>query len=122
MGSLTFSDLREKNRTRCERWHTNGGITSWSESDWAVAMAGEAGEICNAIKKLNRIRDGMESKPDSSEDFKEREQAIIGIGQELADTVIYIDLLAQRLGLDLGIEVTKKFNRVSEKYSFPERL
>lgn len=121
MSSLTFEELRLKNAQRSKRWHP-GGITDWSPADWAVAMVGEAGECCNAVKKLNRIRDSMASKPDSSEDFKTHEQAVAGIGQEIADTVIYLDLLAQRLGLDLQIEVTKKFNRVSEKYGFPERL
>jgi NTP pyrophosphatase (non-canonical NTP hydrolase) len=122
MSSLTFDDLREKNRTRCLRWHPNGGVTAWSASQWGIAMAGEAGEVCNAIKKLNRIEDGINNQSTHSKQVDTKEEAIIEIGQEIADTIIYLDLLAQSLGLDVQQEVTKKFNRVSERYGFPERL
>lgn len=61
-------------------------------------MAGECGEACNLIKKLRRGEDVP------TED----------IAFELADLVIYADLLAERLGIDLGAAVRAKFNFVSE--------
>src|SRR5262245_40821302 len=39
---LTFGKLSRVNLARCRRWHP-GGLAEWSPSDWAVAMAGEAG-------------------------------------------------------------------------------
>ena len=119
---LTFDDLKNANLSRAARWH-RGGLNEWSISDWAVAMAGEAGEICNAIKKLRRVEDGIANKSeDPARLLDTRDGAILAIGAELADTMIYLDLLAQRLGLDLATEVVLKFNLVSARYGFPERL
>jgi len=74
-------------------------------------MAGELGEACNQIKKLRRLTDGKQlaNIPTSA-------KAIVNkIAKELADTVIYADLLAARLGIDLGISVRDKFNEVSDR-------
>jgi len=114
---LTFDRLREINAKRCVRWHP-GGIEEWTISDWGCAMAGEAGEACDEIKKLRRIETGAANLSDT----KTREQAIQAIGIELADTVTYADLVAQRIGINLAEFVKRKFNSVSEKYGFPERL
>lgn len=115
---LNFDDFRRANGARCLRWHPDG-ITSWSQSDWAVAIAGEAGEMCNVVKKLNRLRDGLVGN--HGEDVSHA-QLIAKLGKELADVVIYCDLLAQREGLNLGELVRLKFNEVSERNNFPERL
>jgi len=94
---LTFVALRAANKRRCEQeFHA---IASWSATDWACAMAGECGEACNLIKKLRR-GDAVE---------------IEDIGRELADLVTYADLLAERLGIDLGEAVRDKFNEVSTR-------
>jgi NTP pyrophosphatase (non-canonical NTP hydrolase) len=113
--TLRFRDLREVNLSRCKRWHP-GGVDDWSLSDWAVAMAGEAGEVCDVVKKLNRERDGIRGNSKTEEELK------IELGKELADTLIYLDLLAARAGINLSEVVTEKFNEVSEKFDFPERL
>jgi NTP pyrophosphatase (non-canonical NTP hydrolase) len=97
MDNLTFSELRLASVKRCEKsFHT---VEDWSPTDWACAVAGEVGEACNLIKKLKR---GEEINPDE-------------IGKELADAVCYLDLLAHRLGLDLGKCVRDKFNEVSSR-------
>ena len=118
---LSFAQLRQANKTRCVRWH-KGGIEEWSASDWAVAMFGEAGEACNAIKKLIRVRLGAANINEPGRQLSTEAEAIAAIWEELADTLCYIDLLAIRLGINLEHEVRKKFNAVSEKYGFPERL
>lgn len=41
---------------------------------------------------------------------------------ELADVIIYADLIAARLGIDLGDAVRRKFNEVSELREAEERL
>lgn len=120
--ALTFRGLREVNVARCNRWHPPTGLESWSVSDWAVAMAGEAGEVCNAVKKLRRAEDMITSLNDAGRQIDSKAQAVAVIGEELADTFLYLDLLAARLGIDLEAEIVAKFNSVSAKYDFPERL
>jgi NTP pyrophosphatase (non-canonical NTP hydrolase) len=103
------------NLTRCLRWHPQG-LNSWSLSDWAVALAGEAGELCNVVKKLNRERDGLVGN-------KETPGALLASLQaEAADVYLYLDLFAQAAGFDLAESVRIKFNAVSMRNGFPERL
>jgi NTP pyrophosphatase (non-canonical NTP hydrolase) len=103
MDILTFEELRDVNVKRCE--DVFFPLDSWTPSDWACALAGEAGEACNAVKKLNRGDGNVEE-----------------VGKELADTIIYADLLAARLGIDLAAAVVEKFNEVSEKRGSNVRL
>ena len=115
---LSFTDLRAANETRCERaFHPIG---AWSLTDWATAAAGELGEACNVIKKMRRF-EGSHNDPalnidPASEDGKRL------LAHELADTVIYLDLLAARAGIDLGEAVREKFNLVSERVGSSVRL
>lgn len=121
MAKLSFSKISRINKQRCNAWHPNG-LDHWSVSDWSNAMAGEAGEICNAVKKLRRLEDKLPSKNDRGRNLKNRQQAVAKIGEELADTFLYLDLLASKLGIDLPEEIVKKFNKVSDKYGFPQKL
>lgn len=121
MMTMSFADFSAINVQRCARWH-KAGIEEWSISDWATAMAGEAGEVCNAVKKLRRIECDAANINDAHRQLSTREQAILAIGEEIADTVIYLDILAHRLGLNLAEEIAAKFNKTSERYGFPERL
>jgi NTP pyrophosphatase (non-canonical NTP hydrolase) len=107
--SIRFSHLRAANLARCEvSFHP---LNDWSPADWATAMAGEVGEACNQVKKLRRLQDGLQLA-----NIPPEAQGIIeSIGKELADTVIYADLLAARLGIDLGKAVVDKFNEVSDR-------
>lgn len=94
---LRFDELRHSNLLRCEdAFHP---LFEWSPTDWATAMAGECGEACNLIKKLRRGEDIPTGQ----------------IADELADLIIYTDLLAARLGIDLGAAVVRKFNEVSDR-------
>ena len=99
---LSFSKLRASNVVRCrEAYHP---LDDWSPTDWACAAAGEMGEACNFVKKLRRGAQGAD-----------RAVLTQQIARELADTVIYIDLLAARLQIDLGAAVVEKFNRTSQE-------
>jgi len=113
MKQLTFGDLRTANVTRALRWHP-AGLDSWTASDWLVAVTGELGELASLLKMRNRERDGLVGNKFSPS----KEQ----IADELADVLIYLDLLAEVLGVDLGEAVVKKFNEVSIRVGFPERL
>lgn len=74
-------------------------------------MAGEAGEVCNAVKKLRRLADGT----NTAKDPQTTVEVVEAIANELADTVIYADLLAARLHINLDHAVVRKFNEVSER-------
>jgi len=109
MSTLSFYRLRKQNIKRCEDvFHP---VNSWSPTDWATAMAGECGEACNEIKKLRRL-DGADNNIDTPE---KRAQLRQKTANELADLIIYADLLAARMGIDLGQAVIDKFNEVSIK-------
>jgi NTP pyrophosphatase (non-canonical NTP hydrolase) len=118
MRNLSFFQLSVANYSRCERWHPKG-ISSWSLSDWATATVGEVGEACNIIKKMNRLRDGLVGNQGDDADVDVLKSKL---GYELADAVIYLDLMAQAAGLSLEDCVRDKFNIVSIRNHFPERL
>lgn len=44
------------------------------------------------------------------------------LADELADVILYADLLARKADIDLDVVIRRKFNRVSEAQGFPERL
>lgn len=112
---LTFEALRAANIARCKKWHP-GGVADWSLSDWMTATAGELGEAANVIKKLNRVRDGLVGNKETLEELQR------ALAYELADTLIYLDLVAAAAGVDLGRAVIEKFNIVSERNGFSDRL
>ncbi len=43
------------------------------------------------------------------------EEPCIALGKEIADVVTYLDLLAQRVGLNLSDILVQKFNEVSDR-------
>lgn len=100
---------------RCLRWHPRG-INSWSLSDWCVALSGEVGELCNVVKKLNRSRDGLIGNKETDSELQSN------IAKEIADVYLYLDLLSQAAGVDLSAAIRDKFNEVSVRNKFPERL
>lgn len=122
MSELTFKRLREINLKRAQRWHKSEDLSDWSIADWFTATTGELGEAGNVIKKLRRLESEYESINDKDRQIDSKEQAMQELGKELADTQLYLDLLACRCGINLEEEVVKKFNITSDKYGFPEKL
>lgn len=116
MSDLNLAELRRVNVMRCTRWH-GPDSEKWSLADWSNATCGEVGELANVIKKIRRQETGARNEGDPPR-WKLEEMA----AEELADVVIYCDLLAQELGVDLSEAIRKKFNKVSDKYGFPEKL
>lgn len=106
---LSFGDLREANYERQKEWDPEAGIT---EEYLGNALAGEVGETCNVVKKLARQRLGLRGSRATSED----------LGEEIADVIIYADLLAKFYNIDLGDAVRKKFNKTSAKYDLKTQL
>lgn len=112
--TVSFEDLRQENVNRCnESYHP---LFDWSPTDWACAMAGECGELCNLIKKLRRLVGPETSYHQALGQMRGQ------IADELADTMIYADLLAARLGINLGQAVARKFNATSELIGSTRRL
>jgi NTP pyrophosphatase (non-canonical NTP hydrolase) len=111
--SLTFDAFRKANVTRCIKWHPQG-IESWSASDWLTAITGELGELASLLKMRNRERDGLPGNKFSPTDKQ--------VADEIADVLTYLDLLAAMLGVDLGQAAANKFNEVSERVGFPDRI
>lgn len=114
---LTFTALRVANVSRCTTWHGKLPALAWSLSEWAVATTGELGEACNVIKKLNREREGLRGNGTVTQD-----ELRVQLAKEIADTAIYLDLLASAAGVNLGDAIIAKFNEVSERNSFAIRL
>lgn len=116
MGNLTFKKLREVNSARCKKWHPPES-TPWTSADWLTALAGELGEAANIIKKIRRHETGASNVGDPPEYLLRSLLA-----EELADTFLYTDLLANYFNIDLEQAVINKFNKTSEKHGFTERL
>lgn len=110
---LTFDAFRAANVARCIKWHPQG-IDSWSPSDWLTAVTGELGELASLLKMRNRERDGLPGNKFSPTHKQ--------IADELADVLTYLDLLAAVLSVDLGHAAVEKFNEVSERVGFPDRI
>jgi NTP pyrophosphatase (non-canonical NTP hydrolase) len=112
-GGLTFDEFRTANVARSLKWHSKG-LESWSPSDWLTAVTGELGELASLLKMRNRERDGLPGNKFSPTNHQ--------VADELADVLTYLDLLAATLGVDLGRAAVQKFNEVSERIGFPDRI
>lgn len=119
--ALTFRALRRANLHRLPQFKDGKGRPchariegkpwghDWALSQWANAVAGEVGEACNLIKKIERG------------DF-DLDEAREKLGHEIADAIIYLDLLAHRAGIDTDAAITEKFNAVSERVGATTRI
>lgn len=109
MSALSFSELRIANDTRQLEWPGN------EQADIAfraAEVAGEFGEVCEAIKKFLRAERGIAGSTAKARD----------VADEMADALIALDLLASAMGIDLGEAVRAKFNFTSDKYGMQTRL
>jgi NTP pyrophosphatase (non-canonical NTP hydrolase) len=104
-----FLKLSVANAVRQAEWDPDDRITlSYRGNE----LAGETGELCNVLKKLERERFGMRGSRAT------KEQA----GEELADVIICASLIANMLDIKLWPAVVAKFNASSEKLGLKTRL
>lgn len=119
--NLTLAEIQDTSAQRCVRWHPRG-LEQWSTLEWTGCVAGEAGEACNAAKKLKRLEDELVSINDPTRSYVDEEAAKEAIAQETADTILYAVLVFSRIGRDAERYVRQAFNQKSIEYGFPERL
>lgn len=100
---ITFNVLRDANRNRQQEWPGNEKA---DVAFRAIEVAGEAGEVAEAIKKFLRAERGIKGSTATRED----------VASEIGDLLVSLDLLADSLGINLGDAVRAKFNATSEKY------
>lgn len=100
---LSFDSLRNYNTARQLLWDKDN---KFSVLYYSNALAGEVGEACNIVKKMERQALGLIGSRAYSVD----------LADEIADVIIYADLLAKEAGIDLGKAVRDKFNKTSNKY------
>ncbi len=102
--------LREANLARQAEWDAGAQLTPTYR---CTELAGEIGEACNIVKKLERERMGIRGSRATVE----------ALGEELADGVICLDLLAMTYGINLlGREVPRKFNATSAANNLRTRM
>ena len=106
---LSFDRLRKANETRHAEWPGNEKVDIAFRT---IEVAGEFGEVSEAMKKHLRAERGIKGSTATMED----------IADEMADAIISLDLLASDLGVDLGAAVARKFNKTSVKYQLNTRL
>ena len=117
----TFREFSRINLSRAQRGHL-GGLDKWSVTDWVTALAGEIGELCNAVKNLRRVEDSWQEHDGDTPQPQSIEPAVTAIAKEIGDVYAYLDLIAQRLGLDTFDCIRETFNRISEREGVPERM
>lgn len=97
------------NETRNKLWDPKNQLTPLF---FAIELAGEIGEICNVVKKLEREKLGLPGSRSCLQAFDE----------EIADGFICLVLLAQSQGISgASIEgiIARKFNQTSTKLGLP---
>ncbi|MFN9717296.1 MAG: MazG-like family protein [Planctomycetota bacterium] len=106
---MDLQELRVANEKRHIEWAKGAKIPL---SFRGLELAGEAGEVCNELKKIERTRLGMVGGKSATD----------GLQEELADVLVCVDLIAMDLGIDLSEALRDKFNKTSEKYGLATRL
>lgn len=86
---------------------------------WTTALAGEVGELCNMIKKMQRVERGG---VDGGSSYTAKDITKEMLKEEIGGIAIYLDLLASLLDISLEDAIVDTFNEKSEKLGFRERV
>ena len=111
---MEIKQFQSINTQRALTWH-KGGLQEWSLLEWAGAAAGELGEAANIAKKIRR----MDMEINSNNNISTREKAVEMLGDEIADTITYMFLLASAAGIDVESAMIRKFNAISKRENLP---
>lgn len=107
----TIAGWMEEFKARDDEWGQKSN-TPLPLSFFATELAGEIGELCNEVKKLERERYGL---PGSRTNQQK-------IADELADGFICLFNMALRLGIDPAVAVPNKFNETSVEVGLKSRM
>ncbi|MBM3416078.1 MAG: hypothetical protein FJY20_06450 [Bacteroidetes bacterium] len=112
---LSLSALRPLNVQRAKegfKCYDNQPLTYWT-----TALAGEVGELCNMIKKMQRVEKGG---IDGGSSYTAKDISKEMLKEEIGGIAIYLDLLASLLDINLEDAIIDTFNSKSEKYGFSQ--
>ena len=98
----TYQTLRAANVARQAEWDGDSRITLAYRGN---ELAGEAGEACNVIKKIERERLGIRGSRDTIEHLAE----------ELADVIITVLLVAKSMDIDVKKALRMKIEKIKQR-------
>lgn len=107
-----FRPLNVQRATEGFKCYDNQPLTYWT-----TALAGEVGELCNMIKKMQRVERGG---VDGGSSYTAKDITKEMLKEEIGGIAIYLDLLASLLDIDMEEAVIDTFNSKSEKYGFSQ--
>lgn len=84
---------------------------------WTTALAGEVGELCNMVKKLQRVEMGG---VDSGSSYTAKDIDKEMLKEEIGGIAIYLDLMASLLDINLEEAIIDTFNSKSKKHGFTQ--
>lgn len=105
-----FRDINTQRAVEGFKCYQNVPLTFWT-----TALAGEVGELCNMIKKLERVQHGG---IDGGSTYTAATIDQSMLKEEIGGIFIYLDLLASLYGISLEEAIIETFNSKSEKYGF----
>lgn len=103
--------LRDQNDARTLVW-SGADAQNVPLMFWGIEFAGEAGELCNKIKKIERAKLGWKGSTTTLEETM----------HEIGDVLICLDHIASNLGVSLYECAKLAFNTKSEEMGFPHLL
>lgn len=130
---MDLDQLRTANITRQAEWP---GSTEADLAFRALEVSGEGGEMLAETHRLLQtslralaLSSKLGAVIEQTKKVLREERGIAGttadrdaLGDEIADTIIALDLLAIELGISLSEVIPRKFNRTSQKYGLKTRL
>lgn len=108
-----LTKLRKANTERAKIWKYVG-----TDEDTFLSneLAGEVGEVAGAVKKLHRAKYGIIGNKVSEEEL------LANLREEIGDSMVCLDRLANHYGIDIA-EVTKdKFNSKSDEVGIAVKI
>lgn len=99
---LSFNTLRAANSARVGHSKYQRCESEWTPAHWMQATVGELEELANLMKKVDRGDLTLDEARES-------------IAKAFADVQTYLDIMAMKLGVDLGEATKNKFNEVSDR-------
>lgn len=112
---LDLTAFRELNKQRAIqgfKTYDNQPLTYWT-----TALAGEVGELCNMIKKMQRVALGG---IDGGSSYTAKDISKDMLREEIGGIAIYLDLLASLLDISLEEAIVQTFNEKSAQYGFSQ--